>query len=126
LHVTIIYSKKPVDWMKVSMDIWGQDEKGQITIPPGGPRIVEALGTDGAIVLEFASTSLQWRHEDLKRSGAESDYDSYLPHMTITYDPPPDLDLSKVEPYQGKIVLGPEIFEVIVPKAQENIEEVET
>jgi len=110
LHVTITYSRTPVDWMKMG-DNWSDNGKGGLTIPAGGPRLMEAFGDNGeAKVLSFASSALSWRHEDMKRSGASSDREEYQPHVTISYaaDGP---DLSEVEPYRGKIELGPEIFE---------------
>jgi hypothetical protein len=41
------------------------------------------------------------------------DFDEYQPHVTITYEGS-DLDLSKVEPYRGELVFGPEIFAEVV------------
>jgi len=112
LHVTIAYSRTPVDWMKMGEN-WSDNGKGGLTIPPGGPRLMEAFGQTGeAKVLIFSSSALSWRHEDMKRNGASWDHDEYQPHLTISYDPDaPDLD--KVEPYRGKIELGPEIFEEV-------------
>ena len=42
-------------------------------------------------------------------AGATWDWPEYQPHISIQVGG--NVDLSKVEPYQGKIVLGPEIFE---------------
>lgn len=112
LHVTLIYSRTPLDWMKVGGDMWGE-KNGQITVPAGGPRLVEKLGDRGAVVLMFAASALTWRHEELKRAGAATDYDEYQPHVTITYTPPDGFDLRAVEPYRGALVFGPEIFEEI-------------
>ncbi|ULJ73606.1 anti-CBASS protein Acb1 family protein [Rhizobium gallicum] len=106
LHVTVIYSRTAVDWMKAGQDYWNED--GTLVIPPGGPRVI-SIFDGGAIVLEFASASLSWRHMELKRIGAETSYPEYSPHITITYDPG-DVEIRKVEPYRGKIVFGPEIF----------------
>jgi uncharacterized protein len=52
---------------------------------------------------------LKWRHASILSEGASWDYADYQPHITITYDKG-DVDLATVEPYRGKIVLGPEIF----------------
>jgi len=109
MHVTVLYSRSPVDWMKMG-DNWSDNGKGGLTIPAGGARLVEPLGDKGAIVLLFASSSLSWRHEEMVRNGASHDYDEYQPHITITYSGD-NVDLSKVEPYRGKIEFGPEIFE---------------
>ena len=66
-----------------------------------------------AVVLQFASNRLAWRHEDMKRLGAETDFPDYQPHITITWEKPKGVDLRKVEPYRGIIELGPEIFEEV-------------
>lgn len=122
LHVTICFSRAPVDWMKMG-SAWDGDSDGKLTVKPGGARLVEKLGDKGAVVLMFASSELSWRHEDMKRGGASFDFDEYQPHVTITYQAPDGLDLEKVEPYRGKLVFGPEIFaEVVEDWEQEVIE----
>lgn len=110
LHVTVAYSRDPVDWMAVGSS-WSGGEKGTLTVSPGGPRLVEKFG-GGAVVLLFGSSELSWRHRDIVESGASWDWPDYNPHITITYEPG-DVDLSKVEPYRGKIELGPEVFEEV-------------
>lgn len=108
LHVTIAYSRAPIDWMKIDGD-WNVDAKGQVTIAPGGVRIVEPLGNMTAVLL-FTSSLLTWRHEQIVRAGASWDHPDYQPHMSLTEAP---IDVAKVTPYRGRIVLGPEIFEPI-------------
>lgn len=110
LHVTITYSKTPVDWMKMGAT-WEGNDKGELVVQPGGARIVEPLGDKGAVVLLFASSSLSWRHEEMIRNGASHDFPEYQPHCTITYAKPDGLDLSKIEPFRGALKFGPEIFE---------------
>ncbi len=68
----------------------------------------------------FASNDITWRHESMMQSGASWDFDEFTPHITITLGEVPE----DVEPYQGPIVLGPEIFEEIDTTHQNNIEEV--
>lgn len=104
-HVTVLYSRTPVDWIAM-----GEDYSARIEISPGGPRVVEPLGDKGAIVLHFASTDLRWRHERMVEAGASHDYDEYQCHVTISYAPG-DVDLESVEPYRGELIFGPEIFE---------------
>ena len=115
LHVTVTYSKRPVNW-------FGMGEFGSyasdLVVSPGGARMVSAMGSDGAVALVFASPDLQWRHREMREAGASWDYPSYLPHVTITYAAG-DVDLSKVEPYQGRLVFGPETFEAIEPNWHE-------
>lgn len=123
LHVTIAYCRNHVDWMLIpEPSSFGLiDDDGILEVTPGGPRVVEPLGPKGAIVLFFNSAMLQWRHQDIHNiPGVEWDHPKYSPHVTITYDPG-KVDLSKVEPYTGKIILGPEIFEEVKPyEAKEN------
>lgn len=111
MHVTIIYSRKAVDWTKAG-EGFGGDENGVLTVRPGGVRVIEKYGPEqNAVVMCFASTDLQWRHEDIKQAtGASWDWPDYTPHITLTYNGA-DIDISNVKPYLGKIELGPEIFE---------------
>lgn len=113
LHVTIAYSKQALDWMKVN-ETWSGDSKGHLTVAPGGARLVEPLGSEGAVVLLFNSSELSWRHRQIREAGASWDFEDYQPHVTLTYAVG-DLDLNKVEPYRGKIEFGPEIFEDLKP-----------
>jgi hypothetical protein len=109
LHVTVAFSRRPVDWMKAG-ETWSNDRDGKLTVSPGGARIVEPLGDKGAVVLLFNSSELSWRHEAIKREAdATWDFPEYQPHVTITYAGK-DVDLTKVEPYRGKLVFGPELF----------------
>lgn len=115
-HVAIAYSWQPVDWMKVGGGgSWTENDKGQIVVRPGGPRVVEPLGSAGAIVLLFNSSDLAYRHMMIREAGASWDYEEYQPHVTITYSKSPP-DLTTVEPYRGKLVFGPEIFEEVSPR----------
>lgn len=101
LHVTVAFSRQPVDWMAV-----GESWSPEIKIGAGGPRLMERFGA--ATVLLFTASELRWRHEAIKEAGASWDHPEYQPHITISYDDRRPLD--EIEPYQGEIVLGPEIF----------------
>lgn len=107
LHVTIAYSRTPVDWMVV-----GESWEDQIEIRRGGPRIVERLGADGEyLALVFASSSLTWRHREIIERGATWDWPDYQPHVSISVTS--SANPISIEPYTGRIVLGPEIFEEV-------------
>lgn len=121
LHVTIAYSRQPLDWMKVE-SAW-DSEDGQLIVPPGGARLVEPLGDKGAVVLLFNSSALSWRHENIIRAGASHDFPEFQPHVTITYAKPEGMDLAKVEPFRGKLIFGPEIFEPLDDDWASKIEE---
>ncbi|MDP5631304.1 DUF1073 domain-containing protein [Pseudomonas aeruginosa] len=110
LHVTIAYSRTPVDWMKVTQ-AWTVKPNGNLTCSAGGPRLVEQFDK-GAVVLLFNSSDLTWRHVEIRDAGASWDWPDYQPHITFTYQPG-SVDLDQVEPYRGVIELGPEVFEEI-------------
>ena len=109
LHVTVAFSRTAVDWIKMGQDYRDFNGKGtgELVVSAGGPRVVEPLG-DRTAVLMFANSDLSWRNREMRDLGASWDYEDYHPHISLTGEP---VDLSSVEPYRGKIVLGPEIFE---------------
>lgn len=109
MHVTVVYSKSPLDWMEM-----GQPWEATLDIPEGGPRINEKFGDMGdVLVLLFASNELQWRHRQAKELGAKSDYEQYQPHISISLRAG-DVDIVNLKPWQGPILLGPEVYEEIV------------
>lgn len=120
MHVTVAFSKAPVDWMKAG-EAYSNREDGGVTVRPGGPRMLETFG-QGAVVLAFNSSDLSWRHMSLREIGASWDWPEYQPHITITYNSG-DLDLSKVEPYRGQIILGAEIFKPIKAEWMKDVTE---
>jgi phage-related protein (TIGR01555 family) len=124
MHVTVLYSREPVDWMAMGSDSWGGDDKGQLRVAPGGPRMLDRFGSmSDAVVLLFSSSQLSWRHQDMIGNGASSDYPDYAPHITLSYSVPADFDLSAVEPYQGELVFGPEVFAEVNDDWKSTIEE---
>ena len=132
LHVTVAYSKTPVDWTKIPADEWGQDEDGVLRVKPGGMRMMQRLGPAGAahaVVMNFASVHLSARWRDLCQYGGCSwDFDDYQPHVTIAWDKDykiTDEQLRAVEPWQGQLVFGPEIFAEIDEdwKAKEGVDD---
>lgn len=128
LHTTIAYSRRPVDWMKISPSYTyssGEEDRGQgnLLVPAGGPRLVEFLGPKKAAVLLFGSDELRYRHNSIhdpswltvagtQRDVPSWDWPDYQPHITISYDAA-GLDLDTIDPYQGPIKLGPEVFETL-------------
>lgn len=101
LHVTLCYLKTPVDASKIEPDGEG------FVIEPDKTRTIETLG-DGATVLRFGNDALEWRHKELRKAGASHDYPAYVVHITISHEP--GIDIARIKPYDGAIVLGPEIF----------------
>lgn len=110
LHVTIVWSKTPVDWMKLPTDWSGWSDDGKLKVPPGGPRTLELFGPLGdTLVLAFKNADLEYRHGALREAGIEWEWDDYQPHITLA-KVPVDFDVKTLEPYRGRIVLGPEAF----------------
>jgi phage-related protein (TIGR01555 family) len=105
LHVTVAYSRTPIDWMKVEESWRGAELK----VEAGGPRLVEPLGDKGLIVLLFVAGELSWRWRQIKEAGASWDHEDYQAHVSFAFDAD-GADLTKVQPYNGPLVFGPEIF----------------
>ena len=106
LRVTVCWSREPMDWDAVL------ETAPRVVIPQGGPREVKVLGDKGAVVLMFSAWELSSRWQELRDLGASWDYDTYRPHMTITYKGLAGLDLEDIVPYDGPIILGPEVFDL--------------
>ena len=118
LHVAVVYSRRPVDWLQADED-WSNDNDGGYTVKPGGPRMVDRLGDKGAIVLLFGSSHLAWRHESILRQvGGSHDFSEYQPHVTFTYAATDDetLEHARKNPFTGELRFGPEIFEEVDDK----------
>lgn len=105
MHCTVAYSKKPMHQDAI------KPHAGNVDIPAGGERSIKQIGSDGAVVLRFESDKLQERWRHMLDCGASWDFGhtagDYLTHVTISYTAQ-DLDISKVPPFPGKLVLGPE------------------
>jgi hypothetical protein len=105
VHATVAFSKEPVNWSDVEPQLDG------LSVPAGGERSVERLGDKGAVVLRFESPELTKRWHQFRGIGASWDWPGYKPHVTITYDfGAGRIDLSAIEPYDGPLDFGPEVF----------------
>lgn len=107
MHVTVAYSKEPVNWSAIEPD------RDALAVQ-GGARSVHQFD-GGAVVLTLESPELQRRWQELRDAGASWDYPDYRPHVTITYSGVP-ADLSAVEPYRGPLIFGPEEMEEVDPE----------
>jgi hypothetical protein len=106
MHVTICYSRQPVDWT-------GFDPAPSALMIGGEhPRSIEALGKGPAVVMKFNADVLQARHAHMRSRGATSDYPDYQPHITLSYKLN-NRDLSQYEPFPFPLALGPEVYEDI-------------
>lgn len=114
LHVTIAYSKVPLEWPA------GRDDT--LVVESKADRIVQPLGDGGAVVLRFQNATLQARWEEVKELGAVWSFPEYKPHTTISWNAA-DVDLSAVQPYTGRLVFGPEIMRAVDENWQANMTE---
>lgn len=121
MHVTVLYSRTPVDPMKLGEPLFSEPDGG-LVIKAGGPRVIEQFGK-GAVVLQFASWALQSRHHEMVQAGGSHDFEEYAPHVTITYSVSADFDLTAVKPYAGELRFGPELFEPLNLDWKSQIEE---
>jgi phage-related protein (TIGR01555 family) len=109
MHVTVLYSRKPVDPMKMG-ETWTSEQNGGLVVKAGGPRAIEKLG-ESAVVLLFASWAIESRHREMIEAGGSHDWPEYQPHVTLSYEAPADLDLDAIKPFTGELRFGPELFE---------------
>lgn len=124
MHVTVAFSRAPVDWMQCGQACYSLDGKADLWVPEGGPRQVAIYGLkQNCAVLLFSSSELQWRHSWIVECGASWDWEEYTPHITISQQLPDRFDPTKIEPFQGAIHLGPEIFAPLKENAMADVME---
>lgn len=104
MHVTVAYSKTPVDWFRFVS--WNSAR--DLVVPAGGPRRVEEF-KDGVTVLRIASPELTARWTEFRDGGCSWDWPGYAPHVTIAADVA-GVDLSRLKAFAGPLVFGPEEF----------------
>jgi hypothetical protein len=120
MHVTIAFSRTPLDWAAA-----GDHGVSEVRVASSPDRSIEVLGVDGdAVVLRFESEILKQRWQEFIDAGASWDWPSYKPHITISFDAG-DVDIENVEPYDGELVFGSEVFAELDENWKDNIEEKE-
>lgn len=113
MHVTIAYSKKPLDWSHL-------EPLDRRLTNKGGQRSIAQFGN--AVVLCFPSNRLRDRWQEILENGASYDFDEFKPHVSLTFqDDHPELDT--IELYTGNLRFGPEHFAEINENWGDNIEE---
>jgi hypothetical protein len=116
MHVTVVYSKDPVDWENM-----GEGGSGHLFAYDTENRTIEQFGD--AVVMTFQNADLIRRHSYLRVLGCHHSFVPYQSHVTITYAAPEDLDLSAIKAYDGPLEFGPEIFQEINTDWQDDLEE---
>lgn len=102
-HVTLLYSKEPVDATTIAPD------SDAILVHDTAPRAIKRLGQN-AVALCFQSHTLGDRHNEFVAAGGSHDYAGYQPHITISYQVPDGFELDAVTPYSGPLTFGPEQY----------------
>jgi uncharacterized protein len=119
LHVTVAFDKKKHDWRDLPLDA-----PSSVDVLHPDERKVEEF-RNNAIVLEIYSVELFARWAELIQSGLHWKWPDYRPHITITYNMPEHLDVSKVTPFDGVIELGPEVATEVIWDVRNKIDEQE-
>jgi hypothetical protein len=121
MHVTIIHSKKEIEWDQtepVEDELTVEDDEKH-------PRSIEKFGEKkDIVVLKFHSKELSDRHyEFVDDFGCSCDFPDYKAHITITYQGS-DVDIAGIEAYEGDLIFGPELFDEINDNFKESFEEI--
>lgn len=109
LHVTIALSKIPVNWKLV------RPKTSQLMIASNNANYsFGPLGDKGACGLKFKSEEMDKRHEEFKVIGCSWDFDSYVPHVTLTFDGS-GINWRRVKenPFSEDLIFGPEEFNTV-------------
>lgn len=106
LHVTVVYSALSADLDRHTHEVRVE----------GGDRSVIRIGEKGAIALRFVSEELRARWQEALDCGCVSDFEDYLPHLTIAWGNDP-VEFDNVTPFLGDLVFGPETHAAFDPDA---------
>jgi len=101
LHVTIAYSKIPVDWTAKVF----QAKTGKV-LAIGGNRELKIFSRN-LLVLTFESFDLSNRWQQFVDNGASWDFENYQPHITLGKTKA-NIVLSEIVPYDAELIFGPE------------------
>lgn len=113
MHVTVCYSKAAVDWATLS--------PLQDTLEITADCTLDWFGDDNDVaVLSFTDHALALRHQEFRKVGATWGWPTYTPHVTISWHA---TEAIAPEPYRGRIVLGPEVFQKIKEKWSASVTE---
>lgn len=83
MHTTVCYSRVPVPELK-ALGVLKPPMESDF-----GVYMLDVWPTHSgknALVLRYSCTRLRFRHQQILDMGATYDYESYLPHITLSYD----------------------------------------
>lgn len=103
MHVTIMYSEKPIHKSDELID-----PKLELT---ASATEFDLYGDDrNCLVLKIDCDELHKRHQFFTEKGGKHSYDEYSPHITLSYDCP-DFDVKSLPKFTGEITLTDEYSE---------------
>jgi hypothetical protein len=117
MHVTVAFDHRLHDW-----DALPLDTNPYIEVREPDERSI-SIFKGAATVLEFYSQELIARWGELVQSGLVWRWPDYRPHITLTYNTPLGFRPSRVMPFPGVIVLGPEEPVEVTSKWANSLEE---
>lgn len=116
MHCTIAFSRVPVSWDRARY----QKAENILTITEPGRYIHQFNG--GAVVLQFNSKILQDEWQNYRNIGCTWDFPEYKSHITISYNSD-NININDIIPYNGPLILGPQIFSVVNEDWKNSIKE---
>lgn len=102
LHLTVSYKKDEI-LNDIELDNY-------MYIVPHNNRKINILGT--TLVLSITSIYLQNRWNYYIENEYHWDYNDYKPHISLSYNYKNYKFLGEIEPFDGDIILGPEIIKM--------------
>lgn len=102
LHLTVSYKKDEI-LNDIELDNY-------MYIVPHNNRKISMLGT--TLVLSITSIYLQNRWNYYIENEYHWDYNNYKPHISLSYNYKNYKFLNEIEPFNGDIILGPEIIKM--------------
>jgi hypothetical protein len=99
LHVTLVWSRKPVDWNKSVF----QTRDYPVIVPPNK---ISLDTLQDLVILKLSSPALTSRFEKLCAAGATTDWNGFIAHITLGKIP--DHGLAGSPAFNEVLMLGPE------------------
>lgn len=105
LHVSIAYSEKQVEWSKWEPQNW------EVRLKSSGDRKIELFAGDAHVLSLGNPAILRMRWAQFINEGCSWGYEDFSPH--ITWGHKFNGNIESINPYTGRILLGPEVFKTV-------------
>lgn len=116
LHVTVVYSRNPVDMNTLILDT------NNITIDPNDSIFkMDLFDENQCLVMVYHNNFMQERFNYFKQKQCSWDFPEYNCHITITNNfHQSNIKLTDLKAFPEKIILGPEILEPLNVEYENN------